>query len=131
MRMWLRASMPTMRYDGGRERPEFVLNQDPWRKAGILVALDNFGCGSSREHAVWALADFGIRCLIAPSFADIFYNNCQKKRGLDEIASTLGLLPQIERWESNTQRIAPPVPMNVADIAMSACGRSIPPERAP
>jgi 3-isopropylmalate/(R)-2-methylmalate dehydratase small subunit len=167
----------SMRYNDGRERPEFVLNQDPWRKAGILVALDNFGCGSSREHAVWALVDFGIRCLIAPSFADIFYNNCQKNgilpitldreqvdrligdagdparatlhvdlpqqsiccadgtvirfdlaperkhallQGLDEIASTLALLPEIERWESNTQRIAPPVPMDVADIAKAA-----------
>jgi len=167
----------TMRYDDGRERPNFVLNQEPWRRAGILVTLDNFGCGSSREHAVWALADFGIRCLIAPSFADIFYNNCQKNgilpitldreqvdrlmsdagdparttlhvdlpqqlircadgtvipfdvaperkevllQGLDEIASTLRFLPEIERWESTAQRIAPSIPMNVADIAKTA-----------
>ena len=69
----------TARYDdAGRERPEFVLNRAPWRDASILVALDNFGCGSSREHAPWALLDFGIRCVIAPSFADIFYNNCFK-----------------------------------------------------
>lgn len=61
-----------------RQNPEFVLNRTPWDKAGILVALDNFGCGSSREHAPWALLDFGIRCVIAPSFADIFYNNCIK-----------------------------------------------------
>lgn len=68
-----------MRYDeSGKERADFVLNQEPWRKAGILIALDNFGCGSSREHAPWALADFGIRCIIAPSFADIFYGNCFK-----------------------------------------------------
>src|SRR3546814_769663 len=59
-----------------RQNPEFVLNRTPWDKAGILVALDNFGCGSSREHAPWALLDFGHRCDIAPSFADIFYNNC-------------------------------------------------------
>jgi 3-isopropylmalate/(R)-2-methylmalate dehydratase small subunit len=68
-----------MRYDdGGREKPDFVLNRTPYRDARILVAGDNFGCGSSREHAPWALLDFGIRCVIAPSFADIFYNNCFK-----------------------------------------------------
>jgi len=68
-----------MRYDdAGREIPEFVLNQPAYRKAEILVAGDNFGCGSSREHAPWALLDFGIRCVIAPSFADIFFNNCFK-----------------------------------------------------
>src|SRR6202022_4411018 len=64
--------------DNGEERPDFVLNQGPFRKARILVAGENFGCGSSREHAPWALLDFGIRCVIAPSFADIFYNNCFK-----------------------------------------------------
>jgi 3-isopropylmalate/(R)-2-methylmalate dehydratase small subunit len=62
----------------GSEDPDFVLNKEPYRKAQILVAGDNFGCGSSREHAPWALLDFGIRCVIAPSFADIFYNNCFK-----------------------------------------------------
>ena len=62
----------------GKEIPDFVLNQPQYRKAQILVAGDNFGCGSSREHAPWALLDFGIRCVIAPSFADIFYNNCFK-----------------------------------------------------
>ncbi|SDG36158.1 3-isopropylmalate dehydratase small subunit [Roseospirillum parvum] len=68
-----------MRFDGdGNEVPDFVLNQPAWRRAQILVAGDNFGCGSSREHAPWALLDFGIRCIIAPSFADIFYNNCFK-----------------------------------------------------
>lgn len=68
-----------MRYDdNGNENPEFVLNQPAWRKAEILVAGANFGCGSSREHAPWAILDFGIRCVIAPSFADIFYNNCFK-----------------------------------------------------
>ncbi|CAO3423146.1 3-isopropylmalate dehydratase small subunit [Azospirillum doebereinerae] len=68
-----------MRYttDGG-EIPGFVLNKPAYRSAKILVAGENFGCGSSREHAPWALADFGIRCIIAPSFADIFYNNCFK-----------------------------------------------------
>ncbi len=62
----------------GSENPDFVLNQPPYRQAKILVAGDNFGCGSSREHAPWALLDFGIRCVIAPSFGDIFYNNCFK-----------------------------------------------------
>lgn len=62
----------------GSEVPDFVLNQPQYRKAQILVAGDNFGCGSSREHAPWALADFGIRCVISTSFADIFYNNCFK-----------------------------------------------------
>ncbi len=68
-----------MRYDeNGEELPEFVLNRPAYRNARILVAGENFGCGSSREHAPWALLDFGIRCVIAPSFADIFYNNCFK-----------------------------------------------------
>ena len=68
-----------MRYrDDGSENPDFVLNKPAYRKAQILVAGDNFGCGSSREHAPWAILDFGIRCVIAPSFADIFYNNCFK-----------------------------------------------------
>lgn len=68
-----------MRYTlDGQEIPEFVLNQPAYRKAEILVAGDNFGCGSSREHAPWALLDFGIRCVISTSFADIFFNNCFK-----------------------------------------------------
>jgi 3-isopropylmalate dehydratase small subunit len=60
----------------GREKADFVLNDPRYAGAGVLIAGDNFGCGSSREHAAWALLDFGIRCVIAPSFADIFYNNC-------------------------------------------------------
>ena len=68
-----------MRYDDdGQEIPDFVLNRPAYRNAEILVSGDNFGCGSSREHAPWALLDFGIRAVIAPSFADIFYNNCFK-----------------------------------------------------
>ena len=68
-----------MRYqDDGSENPDFVLNKPAYRQAKILVAGDNFGCGSSREHAPWALLDFGIRCVISTSFADIFYNNCFK-----------------------------------------------------
>ncbi len=68
-----------MRYDRqGNEIPDFVLNQPAYRGAEILVAGDNFGCGSSREHAPWAIKDFGIRCVISTSFADIFFNNCFK-----------------------------------------------------
>ncbi len=65
-------------YEGTQENPDFLLNQPRFRKATILVTRENFGCGSSREHAPWALADFGFRVIIAPSFADIFYNNCMK-----------------------------------------------------
>ncbi|AHJ65842.1 3-isopropylmalate dehydratase small subunit [Granulibacter bethesdensis] len=67
-----------MRYTDGQENPDFVLNREPYRQAQILVTHENFGCGSSREHAPWALLDFGIRCVIAPDFADIFYNNSFK-----------------------------------------------------
>jgi 3-isopropylmalate/(R)-2-methylmalate dehydratase small subunit len=68
-----------MRYrDDGSENPDFVLNKPAYRNVKILIAEDNFGCGSSREHAPWALLDFGIRCVISTSFADIFYNNCFK-----------------------------------------------------
>ena len=68
-----------LRYkEDGTENPDFVLNKPAYRKAQILIAEDNFGCGSSREHAPWALLDFGIRCVISTSFADIFYNNCFK-----------------------------------------------------
>ena len=66
-----------MRYkDDGSENPDFILNKPAYRNAKIIVAEDNFGCGSSREHAPWALLDFGVRCVISTSFADIFYNNC-------------------------------------------------------
>ncbi|WP_036262538.1 3-isopropylmalate dehydratase small subunit [Methylocapsa aurea] len=68
-----------LRYkEDGSENPDFVLNKPAYRNAQVLVAEDNFGCGSSREHAPWALLDFGIRCVISTSFADIFYNNCFK-----------------------------------------------------
>jgi 3-isopropylmalate/(R)-2-methylmalate dehydratase small subunit len=68
-----------MRYrSDGTDNAGFILNREPYRQAQILVALDNFGCGSSREHAPWALFEFGVRCIIAPSFADIFYSNCTK-----------------------------------------------------
>ena len=81
----------SLRYnEDGSEKPDFVLNQPKYREAQILIAGDNFGCGSSREHAPWALLDFGIRCVIAPSFADIFHNNCFKN-GILPIA----LLPAV------------------------------------
>jgi 3-isopropylmalate/(R)-2-methylmalate dehydratase small subunit len=63
-------------FEDGSERPDFVLNRVPYREASILIAGDNFGCGSSREAAAWALREFGIRCIVAPSFSDIFTNNC-------------------------------------------------------
>ncbi|WP_435257423.1 3-isopropylmalate dehydratase small subunit [Thioclava sp. FR2] len=81
-----------MRYDRqGNEIADFVLNKPQYRDAQILVAGDNFGCGSSREHAPWAIADFGIRCVISTSFADIFYNNCFKNGILPIV------LPEAER----------------------------------
>src|SRR5208337_3347886 len=77
-----------MRYDdGGKENADFVLNKPAYRNSKILVAGDNFGCGSSREHAPWALLDFGVRCVISTSFADIFYNNCFKNGILPVVVS--------------------------------------------
>ena len=83
-----------MRYNlDGSKKPDFVLNKEAYKGANILVAGDNFGCGSSREHAPWALLDFGIRCVISTSFADIFYNNCFKN----------GILPVIVTEEQLRQ----------------------------
>ncbi len=77
-----------MRYrEDGSENPDFVLNKPAYRRAQIIVAEENFGCGSSREHAPWALLDFGIRCVISTSFADIFYNNCFKNGILPVVVS--------------------------------------------
>jgi 3-isopropylmalate/(R)-2-methylmalate dehydratase small subunit len=76
---------------GGQEIADFVLNKPAYRKAQVLVAGDNFGCGSSREHAPWALLDFGIRCVISTSFADIFYNNCFKNGILPIVVSPADL----------------------------------------
>jgi 3-isopropylmalate/(R)-2-methylmalate dehydratase small subunit len=81
-----------MRYlEDGTENPDFILNKPAYRNAKILVAHDNFGCGSSREHAPWALLDFGISCVISTSFADIFYNNCFKNGILPVIVSPVDL----------------------------------------
>ncbi len=98
-----------MRYtQDGVEMPDFVLNQPAYRKAEILVAGDNFGCGSSREHAPWALLDFGIRCVIATSFADIFYNNCFKNGILPIVVSAEDqkkLLDDAQRGSNATMTI--------------------------
>ncbi len=98
-----------MRYDdAGAENPDFVLNRPAYRQSKILVAGENFGCGSSREHAPWALLDFGIRCVVAPSFADIFYNNCFKN-GILPIALPKGeidkLMDDAERGANATLTI--------------------------
>jgi 3-isopropylmalate/(R)-2-methylmalate dehydratase small subunit len=90
-----------MRYgEDGAENPDFVLNKPAYRNAKILVAGDNFGCGSSREHAPWALLDFGIRCVISTSFADIFYNNCFKNGILPVKVS----LEDLEKLMDDAQR---------------------------
>jgi 3-isopropylmalate dehydratase small subunit len=86
-----------LRFDEqGREKPDFVLNRPEYKGVGVLIAGDNFGCGSSREHAPWALMDFGVRCVVSTSFADIFYNNCFQNGLLpvvlkaDEVAALMG-----------------------------------------
>ena len=97
-----------MRYQmDGTENPDFVLNQDAYRNANILVAGDNFGCGSSREHAPWALLDFGVRCVISTSFADIFYNNCFKNGILPVIVTDkeLNVLMQDAKKGSNARMV--------------------------
>ncbi len=98
-----------MRYtQAGEELPAFVLNRKAYRNAQILVAGDNFGCGSSREHAPWALLDFGIRCVISTSFADIFYNNCFKNGILPIVVSPEDLkklMDDAERGSNATMTI--------------------------
>jgi 3-isopropylmalate/(R)-2-methylmalate dehydratase small subunit len=102
-----------VRYDAeGRERPDFVLNQASCRKASILLAGPNFGCGSSREHAPWALKDFGIRAILAPSFADIFFNNCFAN----------GLLPVQLAMEAIETLAAVEGPLTVDLPAQQVCG---------
>ncbi|MBO6758173.1 MAG: 3-isopropylmalate dehydratase small subunit [Roseibium sp.] len=86
--------------DDGTENPDFVLNQPAYKDAKILVAGDNFGCGSSREHAPWALLDYGIRCVISTSFADIFYNNCFKNGILPIMVSE----EQLEKLMDDAER---------------------------
>jgi 3-isopropylmalate/(R)-2-methylmalate dehydratase small subunit len=111
-----------MRYTPeGAELPDFVLNRPAYRSAQILLSGDNFGCGSSREHAPWALLDFGIRCVIAPSFADIFYNNCFKN----------GILPLVLPRETvdtliqqATQHPETPITVDLAAQTVDAAGAS-------
>jgi len=86
-----------MRYDEqGKKKDNFILNKEPYNKSSILLTGKNFGCGSSREHAPWALLDFGIKCIIGPSFADIFYNNCFKNSMLPIVLSQNNLEEIVE-----------------------------------
>ena len=95
-----------MRYDEkGNKINNFILNNDPYTQAKILVAGKNFGCGSSREHAPWALLDFGITCVISSSFADIFYNNCFKN-GILPIALSEEEIKQISEYSNRKEEIA-------------------------
>ena len=95
-----------MRYDeSGNLNKDFVLNKHPYNKSKILVAGKNFGCGSSREHAPWALLDFGIRCVISSSFADIFYNNCFKN-GILPIVVDESLIEEISEYSKRKEEIS-------------------------
>jgi len=115
----------SLRYnDDGTEKPDFVLNQPKYRGAEILIAGENFGCGSSREHAPWALLDFGIRCVIAPSFADIFHNNCFKN-GILPIA----LPPEICAELMNDAALGPNARLTIDlenQVVVRPDGRKIP-----
>ena len=94
----------------GKKIEEFVLHREPYTNAKILVALENFGCGSSREHAPWALADFGITAVIAPSFADIFYNNCFKNGILPVVLPREEVDVLIQHAQSSTNKITVDLP---------------------
>lgn len=108
-----------LRFDReGQEIPDFVLNQPAYRAAEILVAGDNFGCGSSREHAPWAIKDFGIRCVIAPSFADIFFNNCFKN-GILPIALPQEQVDQIMRDAERGANARVSVDLDAQEITLS------------
>jgi len=94
-----------MRYDEkGEEVKEFILNTEPYNSSPILLAGKNFGCGSSREHAPWALLDFGIKCIISPSFADIFYNNCFKN-GMLPIILDEGKIDELTQYSKRKENI--------------------------
>jgi 3-isopropylmalate/(R)-2-methylmalate dehydratase small subunit len=97
----------------GKKIDEFVLHREPYANAKILVALENFGCGSSREHAPWALADFGITCVIAPSFADIFYNNCFKNGILPVVLPREEVDVLIQHAQSSTNLITVDLPAQI------------------
>ena len=99
-----------MRYDQkGNKINDFILNNDPYNKSKILIAGKNFGCGSSREHAPWALLDFGITCVISPSFADIFYNNCFKN-GILPIKISDEEIKEISEYSKRKQEISIDLP---------------------
>lgn len=106
----------SLRQDAG-----FVLNRAPWNRAGILIAFDNFGCGSSREHAPWALLDFGIRCVIAPSIADIFYNNCFKN-GILPIVLPEAQVQQLMKCASDPVSARMSVDLMAQTIALADSG---------
>ena len=94
-----------MRYDQkGNKINDFILNNDPYNKSKILIAGKNFGCGSSREHAPWALLDFGITCVISPSFADIFYNNCFKN-GILPIELSADKIKKLSEFSNSKEKI--------------------------
>ncbi len=100
-----------MRYTvDGTKIEDFVLHQEPYTHAELLVAYDNFGCGSSREHAPWALADFGIRCVIAPSYADIFYNNCFKNGILPIVLPREQVEALMQHAQSSQSRVTVDLP---------------------
>ena len=102
--------------------PDFVLNRAPWIQAGILVALENFGCGSSREHAPWALQDFGIRCIIAPTIADIFYNNCLKN-GILPIALPRAAIDLLLERAADPETARMSVDLETRTISSPGCPR--------
>ncbi|MFZ4124510.1 MAG: 3-isopropylmalate dehydratase small subunit [Rickettsiales bacterium] len=100
-----------MRYTvEGKKIEDFVLHREPYTAAEVLVSFDNFGCGSSREHAPWALLDFGIRCVIAPSFADIFYNNCFKNGILPIVLPRDQVESLMQHAQSSTNKITVDLP---------------------
>lgn len=95
-----------MRYDvNGKKNEEFILHREPYTNAKVIIALENFGCGSSREHAPWALADFGITCVIAPSFADIFYNNCFKNGILPVVLPREAIDTLMQHAQSSSNKV--------------------------
>lgn len=105
-----------LRHDAqDREREDFILNREPWRRAGVLIAHENFGCGSSREHAPWALLDYGFRCVIAPSFADIFYGNCFKN-GILPIVLPRGQVDELMAIAADADRATMTVDLDLQTI---------------
>ena len=113
----------------GKKIEDFVLHREPYTHAQILVALENFGCGSSREHAPWALADFGITCVIAPSFADIFYNNCFKNGILPVVLPREAVDTLIQHAQSSSNNITVDLPSQTVRAGNHAFEFSLDPFR--